>query len=635
MKHIILGRIGTHETIRFACSELVRCLQQMDGELFLEQRVYEARDLTRTDILWIGLDGSVPYSQDDTICICVSEGAGVITGSNERSVLLAVYRMLYTLGCRWIRPGRDGERIPSRELLPEQLQVQLQERASYRHRAVCIEGANDYQHVADMIDWLPKVGMNGYFVQFMTPHTFFNRWYNHLGNPMMPGQPLTEDDVKHIWKRLEEEILRRGLMYHAVGHGWTCEPFGIEGLGWDTYDKEVPPETKQYFAEVNGKRELWGVPLDTNLCYSNPEVRNRVTDAIVNYCRANPQVDYLHFWLADGSNNHCECPACQTARPSDFYVRMLNELDEKLTAAGIPTRIVFLIYRDLFWEPEVETIRNQDRFVLMFAPIARTYTKAFAEDCHLLPPEQLAPYVRNKLKKLVSVSENITRLSRWQAQFRGDSFDFDYHMMWDHLLDPGYYECARILHKDMVNLDQIGLNGMVSCQNQRVFQPTGLPMYAMARGLWDKTSRFEDVVREYFEAAFDEDAEAVAVYMRTLSALFHPPYLRGELPQEDLALAADFAKIPRVVAQFRRDYLETNRDKSPAWKYLTYHADVCVLLSEILQLQASGQTEAAADRGKELQQYLRQTEQFTHPVFDTHNAQLKHLYGRFVAETTP
>ena len=129
--------------------------------------------------------------------------------------------------------------------------------------------------------------------------------------------------------------------------------------------------------------------------------------------------------------------------------------------------------------------------------------------------------MRNKLVMPKKVSENIVHLSRWQKQFAGDSFDFDYHLMWDHVLDPGYYKCAAILHKDMANLDKIGLNGMVSCQVQRVFFPTGLPMYAMAKALWDKTSEFEAVAGEYFLAAFGAEAEAVSLYLRTLSEMFY------------------------------------------------------------------------------------------------------------------
>ena len=626
---LILARIGSDPVIQYAFDELTRCLAQMDKTLFLDRRVYEARDPKLQNVLWIGLDGSLAYAEDDEISIDIKNGAGIITGSNARSVLIAVYRALYELGCRFVRPGKDGEILPEQTVTKEELNIQLRQKPSYRHRAVCIEGSNDYQHVADMIDWLPKIGMNGYFVQFHTPYYFFNNWYSHDLNPTWEGETLSQEDVFHIWKRLEEEIAKRGLMYHAVGHGWTCEPFGIPGGGWDKQTEQIPEHTKQYLAQVNGERELYdGVALDTNLCYSNPKARDIVTDAIVNYCKENPAVGYLHFWLADMANNHCECEKCKDIRPADFYVMMLNELDEKLTAAGITTKIVFLVYLDLLWEPEFARIKNQDRFVLMFAPITRTYTNALTDETGNAEDITLAPYIRNKVVMPSSVAENVARLIKWQEQFSGDSFDYDYHLMWDHLRDPGYYECARILHKDMVNLDKIGLNGMVSCQNQRVFFPTGLPMYAMARGLWDKHSDFEQIAKEYYRAAFGKDAQAVEDYMRTLSSLFHPPYLRGELPQTDAALAADFAQIIPVVEAFKTAYIEPNKNKDLSWKYLSYHARYCVLLADALRLRASGDTEASKQAVEKLKQYLYTAEREIHRVFDVRNSFQRQVHGQ-------
>ena len=181
----------------------------------------------------------------------------------------------------------------------------------------------------------------------------------------------------------------------------------------------------------------------------------------------------------------------------------------------------------------------------------------------------------------------------------------------------------------MVNLDKIGLNGMVSCQNQRVFLPTGLPMYAMARGLWDKNSDFRDISSEYFEAAFDEYAEEVERYMSTLSRLFHPPYFRQELPQIDEKLAGDFSKVIDVVKEFRSTYIEQNKNKNASWMYLSYHAEYCLLLADVLRLRALGKMEDSKHRAEDLKQYLHQTEMATHRVFDMRNALLKKIFGRF------
>ncbi len=614
---LTLARIGRNETIKFAFDELMRLLREMDEASLIDGRVYAERDSLRKDIIWVGMDGSVGANDGyDEIFIDVENGGGIISGSNPRSVLIAVYRFMHSLGCRFLRPGKSGEKIPKRSLDRADINVKLHERASYRHRSMCIEGRVGYEHVRNMIDWLPKVGMNGYFVQFTTPGSFFKRFYN-VENPHLPKINVTDDDVDRIWARLEEDISLRGLDYHATGHGWTCMPFGLSSSGWEVYDGEIPEKTVNCFAEIDGVRKLWdGKPLNTNLCYSNPYVRSTIADAMVRYCKEHPAVSFLHFWLADDKNNHCECTECRKMRPADWYVRMLNEIDEKLGKAKVTTKIVCLIYLDLLWAPEVEKIKNQDRFVLMFAPITRTYTTAFT-DFDTGESVELAPYVRNRLVMPTSVAENVARLEKWQSeQLRGDSFDFDYHLMWDHYLDPGYYECARILHKDMTGLYKIGLNGMVSCQTNRAAFPTGLPMYAMAGGLWNRDSVFTDISAEYFTAAFADDAAAVEEYMKTLSELFCPAYMRGEKPISPDEMKKRISDAKTVIDGFEQLFITKNGNSSDDWSMLKHHAHICRMYADALRAGIDGDAEEAERIRKEIFEYLDLTEPELNECFD-------------------
>ncbi len=616
---IILCKLTEHPTIAFAVEELARCLKAMDEKAVIDKRIYDAYDPSLAGVLWVGMDGTVEEGVDDTICIEVKNGAGHITGSSPRAVLIAAYRFLSELGCRWLRPGKDGEILPKGTLSNERLCVSVNEKASYRHRAVCIEGSVSYEHVYNMIDYLPKVGMNGYYAQFFVPYTFFERWYKHEFNPLCEAEPLETEDVVHMWRSLEEEIVKRDLLYHATGHGWTCEPFGIHANGWHANTSALPPEMDRYFAEVNGKRELWeNVALNTNLCYSDPVVRQTMTEAVVTYCQKHPNVDYLHFWLADGTNNHCECESCRKMRPSDHYVRLLNELDRKLTEAGIQTKIVFLLYYELLWAPEVMRIENPDRFVLMFAPITRSYYNEFAA-YDRSDTVELPPYVRNRIKAPSSVAENLKHLSNWQEQFSGDSFDFDYHLMWHHHKDIGYCQVARLLHSDMAGLATLGLNGMVSCQLQRAAFPTGLPMYAMAKALWNRQSKYEDVSREYFTAAFGADGEAVEAYLETLSALL--------VKNEGDDLGERVAKAKTVVEAFVSSHIQRNADINASWRYLKYHADITLRTLDILSHPEDMPKQEHNASVQELRRYLFSLEPELNTVFDTMKA-----YGSYYSK---
>lgn len=547
---------------------------------------------------------------DDAYWIDATPRGGGLAGSNARSVLLATYRFLTELGCRWLRPGEDGFLAGQADAGQR---VTVREAASYRHRGICIEGACNEKHVREILEWLPRVGMNSYFTQFREAYTFFERWYGARNSDRAPVS-FTVDDARAIMARMADQIDRRGLVWHAVGHGWTCEPFGMEGLGWEYPPVTAPGWAIPYMAEVDGKRQVWdGIPLNTNLCYSNPDVRARIVTDIAAYLQAHPRIDLLHFWLADGANNNCECPGCRDTLPSDFYVMMLNEVDAWLGELGIDTRIVFLVYVDLLWPPIRERLANPDRFVLMFAPITRSYSASVAAEPGAAP---LPPFNRNHLEFPRNVQQNVAFLRAWQARFGGDSFDFDYHYMWDHYRDPGYMQQSAVLQQDVASLEQVGLNGLISCQTQRSFLPTGVGMTAMARTLWNRHADFDAIATDYFAAAFGPDGPVVREYLEGISAAFDPPYIRGdrtgEPPDFDRALVIVAGMRPTITANLAA----TSGCRQASWRYLDLHAGLCGLLARAYGLQSAGK--AAGEAWRQVAQYARDHESEMDSVFDVY-----------------
>ena len=460
-----------------------------------------------------------PKAKNDAYSIKFKNPVGEIKGNNTYALLSGIYRFFEECGVRFLRPNPHGEFIPKIDKIPD---MDIYSEASFYHRGTCIEGAVGEKHVLNMIDWEAKVGMNSYFTQFRQSHTFFDRYYTHTFNPNETPSQISMEETDNFIREIIKELKDRGMIYQAVGHGWTSEPFGYKTMGWEQLE-EISEDYRQHLALIDGERKLWHkVPLNTNLCYSNPETRKIIVNDILKYLSENPNIDILHLWLADSYNNHCTCPECLKMIPSDFYVIMLNELDEALTKAGINTKIVFLIYYELLWAPEHNKLINQDRFILMFAPITRTWLNSWDEAGE---PKEPRAFVRNNIAVPQTDEEFLGLYYKWREIFKGDSFNFDYYLMWFYVKDPGFIHLSRLINRDIKCYDKLLLNGLISCQIQRVFMPISLPMYTMAKTLWQKDLSYEEIEEDYFKSAFGERGDIAKEYCHKVSELFNPKYL--------------------------------------------------------------------------------------------------------------
>ncbi len=577
-------------TLCFAGQELKKYLSQATDEMIIlgDGKCEEDGVI----LIGIGLRSELQEvadpALDDAILIDVKNRSGVITGVNARSVLIATYRYLTELGYTFIRPGKNGEKAP--ECIPEK-DVLVNEKPSYRHRAVCIEGSVMYDSIEAMVDWLPKVGMNGYYTQFFTPLIFFQRWYAHKGyefsNRYLKGEPLTPEDVNGMVRMLEREIEKRSLIYYKVGHGWTCEPFGTTSYGWEPVAPEsIPKGIEKYLALVDGKREILTegryayVPMVVQLCYGNPEVRQTIVDYFVDYCRNNPTIDYVTFAFADGENSMCECELCRDTRPSDFLVMIMNEISARLEAEGIPTKISFFMYSDTLWPPEKYRFEYEDRACVFFCPISRTYTRPFPTSSDSVMRE----FNLNKLEFPESVEELLAYYREWRTFYNGDSAVFDYYYMWDCYKDLGGIDRSRVIHKDIQNYRDLNLNGLVSCQGQRVFAPTSLGMNVMARTLWNRDCDFDEVCDYVIRAEYGEDYKLVRDYLQDLSTYSLPEVTRLEKPfvPENIPTYEKGIERAKAFASVIDEHINScDGVEAVSWKYLKFHTELSILLMNV------------------------------------------------------
>ena len=140
--------------------------------------------------------------------------------------------------------------------------------------------------VLDTLDFLPKVGMNLFQMQFFVPTVFYKFHYKHQKNSTRAPEPVSADTMLQWKTACEAEMSKRGIQFHDVGHGWTVAPFGVNTFhGWKAIDDgDLSDDAKKYPALYKGKRSLYnGIALNTQFCMSSPEARKKVAEHIADY----------------------------------------------------------------------------------------------------------------------------------------------------------------------------------------------------------------------------------------------------------------------------------------------------------------------------------------------------------------
>ena len=601
-----INKIASNITVDFAAEELKKYLRMMMLDECNVEITYnpDANDGFRLGLMKdFGLDtsDSADTALDDVIYVnCDGEG-GIIAGDNPRSVLLAVYEYLRQLGCRWLLPGVDGEYIPEREGLTP---VSYRHKPSMRYRGECFEGNAFIESQIEFIDFLPKIGMNAYMMQFEVPTLTY---YNHtLNSENDKPRPLSERQASQWKRQLEAEMAKRGIQFHDIGHGFTTAPFNIPKISQvpsgKTIDSLLTDEQRGYLAQINGKRGMFTPNgyFTTNFCMSNPKARETVSCYVRDFLKKHLNIDYLHVWLADGTNNHCECDECRKMIPSDYYVILLNEMDEKLTEAGIDTKITFICYVDTFWAPIIEKIKNPNRFSLLFAPIFRSYA-------YSMPGGRgntvLEPYKRNKNVFPPDLASSLDYLDEWKRAYNGPIIAFEYHFWRHYDYSLSGQMQARLLYDDVNVYKEAGLEGIIQCGSQRSLFPNGLRYYSYARAMFDTSLTYEEIEEDYLSHAYGACWRDVRDYLLKLEEalpfdFFSRDEARGRKNAHyDPERAKTISSI-RDITRDGRELISQNcesdyRVQAVAMMLLEKHADYCDLISDWMAEKARGEIENA------------------------------------------
>ncbi|MBO5316169.1 MAG: DUF4838 domain-containing protein [Clostridia bacterium] len=620
---LYISKITSDSTVDFAAEELKKYLRMMMPECGDIKISYKpgANDGFRLGLMQdFGLDvaDAEDVELDDILYIDCDERGGIIAGDNPRSVLLSVYEYLRQNGCRWLFPGVDGEYIPMQDVKA----VKYRHKPSCRYRGWCNEGAEFQQSMIEVIDFSPKVGNNLFMMEFRIPSAYYDGYYSHARNTENRSPEPVSDRQVLQWKRqCEAEIAKRGLQFHDIGHGWSGDPFGVDtARGWNKLDDSflsdedrsmlaytilrrkaggagMPDEEE--FKNSPRARGLWnGQPLNTNFCMSNPKAREKFVRYVADYAENHSNSTYLHVWLGDAANNHCECEECKKKTPSDWYMILLNECDRELTKRKLDTRIVFIAYVDTTWAPVTEKIENQDRFTLLLAPISRSYMMTLPE---WGVKKKTVPYKRNQNVLPADLEEYFAYFADWKKMWKGANISYEYHFWRHQAFDLSGIELAKRINEDIKVYKAYDINGIIEDGSQRSFFPTGLAFYTYARSLFDISLSAEEIAEDYFSNAFGDDWKDFYDYLARLEEKIPFPYISGayenrhyapEMREQILSLK-DVTKAGREL--IKAHYNSDMRVQTFSVRLLEMHADFCDMLSDALAEKCVGNDKEALD----------------------------------------
>jgi hypothetical protein len=228
-------------------------------------------------------------------------------------------------------------------------------------------------------------------------------------------------------------------------------------------------------------------------------------------------------------------------------------------------------------------------------------------------------------------------VDEWREIFDGPKFLFEYHMYTDHLFDPGYMNISRSVFEDCMHVGDAEFAGIMCCQTQRSYFPTGLPNAIMGEALFDASLDFDGYTDDYFRAAFGEDYRAVREYLEGISAIFDSNSLRvsDTIVEEDAttgkvirrtairnnpSTALRLSKIASEVDGFLPTIVKNmelqNACRRESYRILFYHAEYCKRLAEALIAFAEDDLDKTNKLFDNMIDYLSRVEDEIQPYLD-------------------
>ena len=541
--------------LKLAADEIAKYVEQMSGA---KLPVREGDIERGKPIIFVTMSPHAAHT-----VVRADDATILIAGDSPNGVLIAAYRFLDQLGCRFLAPRFDhyhggAEIIPQLKTLTLALSTPIESDPKLKYRKLYVEEgiSHDTDNLKQLVEWMPKVGYN----VLVCPTDYGNRGRVKWDN---------------FRQELTPELQKRGITIEVGGHGY--ENFlNAEMEGGSLFGKHP---------EWFGKDEK-GVPQRNKrvvFCTSNAGAVAFLVDNVIVYLKGRPEIQIFDFWPPDGAR-WCACDACEKlGEPSDRQAILLKQVQEKLTKIRPDVRLEVIAYSSYLDPPKNVPV---DKNVLVdFCPIAQHFDAPIDD-----------PADKNKTYA--------DALRAWRKSFAGDISIYSYYRKyaWDSLpvIIPHYMQ------------HDLRWYATLPAQGVSVYSEPGdwftyeVNHYVLPALAWDPDIDVDALIRKFCEARYGAQA---AVAMKTFDALERIVRNYGSVPHVPLKDAAAIARARDDAAKLLEDVTAAAAAAARATDKLVKHSLerlvlMCTYAQRDLEIQdlraTNAPREQVVDRAKRL-----------------------------------
>jgi Domain of unknown function (DUF4838) len=410
----------------------------------------------------LGVDGFIDQAKPGNI---------LLAGVNGRATLFSVYAFLRELGCRWFAPNFDFYGKATGEVIPQAdpLRVPVLNRIvtpSMKYRSLDIgEGrTHTVKNLIQMIEWMPKVGMN----VLKCP-------LNHQ------GQGHTKWDN---WREaLIPELKKRGLLIEVGGHGY--QNFLPQA--------EYFNQHSDWFGMVDGKRsEATRVVFET----ANPQAMYQFLQNVKSYLKAHPEIDIFDLWPPDGAEWSDSPESQKLGSPTRRHALVVNSVARMVKADFPHMKVEFLAYQNYLVPPK--DVQFEDNTILDFCPIRRTYQEPIWDEQSPLNKQYLDP-LHQWLKREV---------------YKGDVLIYAYYQKYSWRSLP--IDIPKLITEETHYYKSLGVNGMGIYSEPANWFTYETNHYFLARATMNANLDPADALRDYVRKRFGPASVPMEKYFQVL-----------------------------------------------------------------------------------------------------------------------